>query len=336
MREQDLQGPIGILGAGAWGTALAATAARAGRPVRLWAREPEVVEEVNSRARNSAFLPDVDLPSGIEATDLLSDLNACALVLVVTPAQHVRDALGNLAIALDAPVPVLLCAKGIEAATGNLMSEIADDVLPGWPVGVLSGPTFAPEVARGHPCAITVACPDRALGTALAQVLGQELFRPYLSDDILGAQVGGAVKNVLAIACGVVHGLDLGENARAALITRGMAEMVRFGLARGARAETLMGLSGLGDLILTCSSLQSRNMSFGAALGRGEASESVLASRTSVAEGVYTARILAQLASRLGVDMPIVTAVCQMIYEERAVGDIMADLLARPFKSETR
>jgi len=326
---------VAIIGAGAWGTALAGVCARAGQAVRLWAREPEVVESINRRHENALFLAGVALDRGIEATgDLETAVGGSCAVLLVTPAQHLREVAGNLAPYLPEGAPVALCAKGIERDGGALMSEAAAEAIPRSSLAVLSGPTFAREVANGLPTAVTLAVADSSAGERLVDAIGNPSFRPYLSDDLIGAQIGGAVKNVLAIACGIVHGRGLGENARAALITRGLAEIVRLGIARGARPETLMGLSGLGDLTLTCNSLQSRNMSLGSALGEGRRLDDILGERRSVAEGVWSAGAVRLLADRAGVDMPIATAVDEILHHGATVDDMIADLLSRPFRSE--
>lgn len=320
---------IGVIGAGAWGTALAQVAAVQG-PVRLWAREPEVAEEINRDHRNSLFLRDVVLSPAITATTDLRDLASCSALLVVCPAQHVRSTLQQLPAMR---VPLILCAKGIEAGSGKLLSEVAEEIYAG-PIAVLSGPTFAREVALGLPTAITLACADDEIRAHLIARLGQSTFRPYGSKDVTGAEIGGAVKNVLAIACGVVLGRKMGENARAALIARGFAEMQRFGLAKGARAETLAGLSGLGDLVLTCSSLQSRNMSLGAGLGEGKSAKELMSNRHTVAEGAHTAPVLLAAAEALGVDMPITRAVVALLQESATVDETIAALLARPMRDE--
>jgi glycerol-3-phosphate dehydrogenase (NAD(P)+) len=326
---------IGIIGGGAWGTALALTARRAGRAVTLWAREAEVVAAINRDHENPLFLPGVPLDPAIRATAAIDEVAAGAdLVLLVAPAQHLRDAAASLAPHLPAGAPVVICAKGIEESSGALLSEAVADALPAAPLAVLSGPTFAGEVARGLPTAVTLATADAALGERLIAALGTRSFRPYLSDDVIGAEIGGAVKNVLAIACGIVTGKRLGDNARAALITRGLAEMARLALAKGGRPETLMGLSGLGDLVLTCTSLQSRNQSLGVALGEGRALAAILAERRSVAEGVTSAAAAAALAGRLGVDMPITAAVDAILHHGAAIDQAIAALLARPFKHE--
>ncbi|MFC5356396.1 NAD(P)H-dependent glycerol-3-phosphate dehydrogenase [Azospirillum himalayense] len=328
---------IGVIGGGAWGTALALAALRAGREALLWAREPAVVESVNAARENRDFLPGVTLPVELRATGDLAEAAACDAILLVTPAQHLRSACAGLAAHLRAGTPLVICAKGIELDSHALMSEAAAAALPaGTPLAVLSGPTFAAEVARGLPTAVTLACADAALGARLVEALGSRTFRPYLSDDVVGSQIGGAVKNVLAIACGVVEGRKLGDNARAALITRGLAEITRLALALGGRPETLMGLSGLGDLTLTCSSLQSRNMSLGAALGAGRTLAEVLAERRSVAEGVYTAAAVVGLAGKKGVDMPLCAAVEAILNRGAGLDATIDGLLSRPFREEGR
>ncbi|QLC25682.1 NAD(P)-dependent glycerol-3-phosphate dehydrogenase [Parasphingopyxis algicola] len=322
---------IGVIGGGAWGTALAQSAAVGGDPVILWAREGEVVRAINDQCANPLFLPNIQLSRKIRATSQIDDLADCDAILVVAPAQHVRDILGSASIGF---APLILCAKGIEAGSKKLMSEVAAEVYPGSPIAVLSGPTFAHEVAAGLPAAVTLACEDQTLGQSLAARLANPAFRPYLSKDVVGAEIGGAVKNVLAIACGVVEGKRLGQNARAALISRGFAEMTRFGLARGAEAETLAGLSGLGDLVLTCSSTNSRNFSLGKGLGEGKSAEELLADRTTVAEGAHTAPVLREAAHDADVEMPITEAVCAMLEGAMSVDATVEALMARPLKSE--
>jgi glycerol-3-phosphate dehydrogenase (NAD(P)+) len=322
---------IGVIGAGAWGTALAQMLASDGRAVTLWAYEPEVVQAINAEHRNPLYLPSATLAATIRATGDLADLASLDTVLVVTPAQ----VLGRVLSGLPAhPRDLVLCSKGIEAGTGRLMNDVAREAAPGSAIAVLSGPTFAHEVAAGLPTAVTLACGG---GTAqwerLAPALARPAFRPYYSDDVAGAEIGGAVKNVLAIACGVVDGLGLGQNARAALIARGYAEMLRFGEALGARAETLSGLCGLGDLVLTCSSTSSRNFSLGKALGEGASAADLMADRRTVAEGAHTAPVLAKLAASRGIAMPIVAAVDAILKGEDARA-VVAALLARPLKAE--
>lgn len=322
---------IGVIGGGAWGTALAQSAAQGGGSVMLWAREGDVVRAINDQCANPLFLPNISLFRNIRATSQLDDLADCDAILVVAPAQHVRDILGSASVGF---APLILCAKGIEAGSKKLMSEVAAEVYPGSPIAVLSGPTFAHEVAAGLPAAVTLACEDQALGKALAARLANSAFRPYLSKDVVGAEIGGAVKNVLAIACGVVEGKKLGQNARSALISRGFAEMTRFGLARGAEAETLAGLSGLGDLVLTCSSTSSRNFSLGKDLGEGKSAGELLADRTTVAEGVHTAPVLGEAAHDAGVEMPITEAICALLEGKTSVDATVEALMARPLKSE--
>lgn len=324
----------GVIGAGAWGTALAQVCARAGLEVTLQAREAEVVASVNQAHENALFLPGVALEPAIRAAPDMSALAACDLILAVAPAQHLRSALAALAPHLKPDVPVVLCAKGVEQGSLKLMTEVAAETIPGAPIAVLSGPSFAGEVARGLPTAVTLACDDETLARAIAHAIATPTFRPYVAGDMIGAEAGGAVKNVLAIACGVVEGKGLGRSAHASVITRGFAELTRFAVALGARAETLNGLCGLGDLVLTCSSPQSRNMSVGLALGQGLTLEQALAGKLSVAEGVASAPAVRALARKLGVETPICEAVAAILDGELAVDAAIAALLARPLKSE--
>ncbi|MGN7997785.1 NAD(P)H-dependent glycerol-3-phosphate dehydrogenase [Sphingomonas sp. 22176] len=321
---------IGVIGGGAWGTALAQVAARGDAPVLLWAREPEVVESINAIHENRQFLAGVPLSPSIRATGSLGDLGGCDALLVVAPAQHVRSVLAEMSVGAT---PMVLCAKGIEAGTRLLVGEVARSVAPEAPIAVLSGPTFAHEVAAGKPTAVTLACEDADLRTRLSDRLGAPAFRPYASADVIGAEIGGAVKNVLAIACGVVEGAGLGLNARAALIARGFAEMTRFGLARGAQAETLTGLSGLGDLVLTCSSTNSRNFSLGVGLGQGRSAAELLSDRKTVAEGAFTAPVLREAAAEAGVEMPVTLAVNALL-EGAPVAEVIDALLSRPLRAE--
>jgi glycerol-3-phosphate dehydrogenase (NAD(P)+) len=326
---------MSVIGGGAWGTALAGVLTRPSREVRLWAREPEVVAAINEGHENTLFLPDIKIDRSVSASgDLARVLARTEGVLMATPAQHLRAIAEEMRPVLPAGTPVVICAKGIEAESCALMSEAAATAMPGARIAVLSGPTFAREVAADLPTAVTLACADPETGHALIEAIGTRRFRPYLTDDVVGAQLGGAVKNVLAIACGVIAGRGLGDNARAALMTRGLVEMVRLGIAKGGRAETLMGLSGLGDLTLTCNSMQSRNMSLGAELGQGRSLDDVLAERISVAEGVPSAAAVAALARQLDVDMPIVEAVDSVLHHGAAIDDAIRDLLARPFRDE--
>lgn len=323
---------VGVVGAGAWGTALAQSLASDGSDVLIWVREPELVEEINTRHTNSLFLPGAALRDTIRATSDLSELGSLSVLLVVVPAQFLSSVLGGLA---DEERDLVLCAKGIEAGTGRLMADVAAQAAPRARLAVLSGPTFAHEVAAGMPTAVTLACSGGVeQWRRLSSLIARPAFRAYYSDDIIGAEIGGAVKNVLAIACGVVEGLGLGQNARAALIARGYAEMVRFGLARGAHRDTLSGLCGMGDLVLTCSSTSSRNFSLGKALGEGLSAAEALAGKNSVAEGAATAPVLAQLAEDAGIDMPIVQGVRRLLAGEAPAAAIVDEFLARPLKAE--
>lgn len=322
---------IGVVGAGAWGTALAQMLASDGRQVLIWAREPELVEEINASRCNSIYLPSAELAETIRATGDLTEIAQCEILLLVTPAQHLA---GTLAQMPAFPRDLVLCAKGIEAGSGRLMHEVAAAAAPASDIAVLSGPTFAHEVAAGLPTAVTLACGGGdAQWRRLSQALARPSFRPYYSADLAGAEIGGSVKNVLAIACGVVDGLKLGQNARAALIARGYAEMLRFGEALGADRETMPGLCGLGDLVLTCSSTSSRNFSLGMALGEGADPDDLMTDRRTVAEGAFTAPVLAELAARHGVSMPIVDAVNRLLQGAEA-REVATALLARPLKAE--
>ncbi|MGD1880677.1 MAG: NAD(P)H-dependent glycerol-3-phosphate dehydrogenase [Kiloniellaceae bacterium] len=329
---------IGVVGAGAWGSALARVCGRAqsevdGR-VLLWGRAPELMAAIAARHENPTYLPGIALAPAVTATATLADLAAVRLCLLAVPAQALRPVAQDLAAVIGPDVPVVLCAKGIEAGSGKLMTEVAAETLPGRPLAVLSGPTFAGEVARGLPTAVALASSDRDLAARLVVTLGSRSFRPYLSDDPLGAEIAGAVKNVLAIACGIVAGRQLGDNARAALITRGLAEMSRLVLARGGKAETLMGLAGLGDLTLTCTATQSRNYSFGVALGRGESVEAASAASRGVVEGRYSAAATLAMAAGLTVEMPICAAGDAVVNRGADLEETIAGLLGRPFKAE--
>ena len=323
---------LAVIGGGAWGTALAQVAASAGQETLLWAIEDDVVAAINRIHENPLFLKGQKLSPAIRATSNFSDLAAADAWLVVTPAQHMRAVLSRS----PCPgMPLILCSKGIEEGSGKMLHQVAGEVCPDSPVAVLSGPTFAHEVAAGLPTAVTMACEDAELGEALRQRIARPSFRAYLTDDVAGAEVGGAVKNVLAIACGVVEGRGLGQNARAALIARGFAEMTRFGLAAGARRETLAGLSGLGDLVLTCSSTASRNFSLGKAIGEGRPAAELMADRRTVAEGAHTAPVLHRIAEERGIDMPIVAAVAALLSDKVGVDAVLEALLSRPPRPES-
>jgi glycerol-3-phosphate dehydrogenase (NAD(P)+) len=324
----------GVIGAGAWGAALAQVCARAGLSVILQAREPEVVQSVNASHENALFLPGVALDPAIRATLDWADLSQCDLILAVAPAQHLRSSLAAVRAHVRVGTPILLCAKGVEQGSLKLMTQVLEEEVPQAAPAVLSGPSFAAEVARGLPTAVTLACPDGALGAALAQAIAIPTFRPYLSDDMIGAEAGGAIKNVLAIACGIVEGRGLGRSAHAAIITRGFSELTRVAVALGGRAETVAGLCGLGDLVLTCSSPQSRNMSVGLALGQGKTLEQALSGKLSVAEGVASAPAVRALAQRLGIETPICAAVDGILSGALTVDAAIDALLSRPLRAE--
>ncbi len=327
---------IGVIGGGAWGTALAALCASNGVTTTLWARENAVIQSINTVHENATFLPGVTLPSTLKATPSLGMAGEVEALLFVVPAQFARAVFAELrGQAGDRALPVALCSKGIERASGLLMTEVIGAVWPEARPAVLSGPSFARDVAIGQPTAVTLACADEALGGKWIATIGAPHFRPYLSSDLTGAELGGSVKNVLAIAAGVVAGRALGESARAALIARGFAEFQRLGVALGAQRDTMAGLSGLGDLILTASSPQSRNMSLGIELGKGRSLEDVLGERNTVSEGVATADAIHTLAQKAGVEAPICEAVSDLVNGRKTVDEIIAALLSRPFKSET-
>jgi glycerol-3-phosphate dehydrogenase (NAD(P)+) len=324
----------GVIGGGAWGTALAQVCARAGLETTLWAREADVVRGVNLDRENTSFLPGVELDPSIRATGDFTDLAASDLVLAVTPAQHLRASLTAFAPHAREGLRILLCAKGIEQGSLKLMTEVLAETIPQAQAAVLSGPSFARDVAKGLPTAVTLACPDPGCAEDLAALIATPTFRPYFATDVIGAEAGGAVKNVLAIACGIVEGRGLGRSAHAALITRGFAELTRIAVALGGEADTVAGLCGLGDLVLTCSSPQSRNMSVGLALGRGQSLREALEGKLSIAEGVESAPAVRQLAARLGVDMPICEATAAILAGEVGVDDAVRGLLSRPLREE--
>ncbi len=323
---------IGVIGAGAWGTALAQVIASGGEEVLLWAREDDVVASINEQRENRHFLQGVGLSPLIIATTELGQLCPCDINLVVAPSQHMRSVLKELPAKGQ---HLILCTKGIEQGSGAFMHQIALERGIGGGIAVLSGPTFAHEVAAGMPTAVTLACEQSGLAKSLAERIARSHFRPYITNDIIGAEIGGAVKNVLAIGCGVVDGKGLGQNARAALIARGFAEMTRFGLAHGARIETLSGLSGLGDLVLTCSSVSSRNFALGRGIGEGMSAAELLSDRRTVAEGAATAPVLLEIARAKGIEMPIAEAICGLIEGRINADEAIIQLLARPLRAET-
>jgi glycerol-3-phosphate dehydrogenase (NAD(P)+) len=321
---------IAVLGGGAWGTALANVAARAGREVVLWEYDAANAERL-ARQRESTFLPGVRIEDSIAVTRELADAARAEAVLLVVPAQATRPVAERLAGTIAPGTPAIVCAKGIERGTHRFMTEVIAECAPKAVPAILSGPSFAADVARGLPTAVTLATADEALAGELVRALASRGFRPYQSTDVRGVEIGGAAKNVLAIAAGVVAGRGLGASAQAALTTRGFAELVRFGRAHGAKPETLMGLSGLGDLILTCSSPQSRNFSFGAQLGKGLAPRDI---HGGLAEGVFTAPVLLEMAQAKGVDMPISAAVDAMLTGRLSVDEAIESLLTRPLRAE--
>jgi len=325
---------VGVVGGGAWGTALAQTAALAGLDTLLWAHEPETVADINARHANPTFLAGIALPESLSATADLAEVAARDLVLMVPPAQHLGPIARAMAGRVREATPVVICAKGIEQASGRLLGDLLAEAVPQATLAVLSGPSFAIEVARGLPAALTVACANEAVGRAIAETLGSRQLRLYWSSDVVGVQLGGAVKNVLAIAAGIVDGRQLGANAHAALVTRGFAEMRRFAEALGARPETMTGLAGLGDLLLTCGSPQSRNMSLGRALGEGRSAAEVLGARKAVTEGVYTAEAVVRIAAERRIDVPISAAVHDIVTGRTTIDEAIAALMQRPLKAE--
>lgn len=325
---------VSVIGGGAWGTAVAQSVRRTGREVKLWVYEFETAQEINNYHTNRVYLPGVQLHPGIKATAKLREAAACDVLLLVSPAQFLRSVAQELARHVCQGKPVVICSKGFEEETGKLMTDVLAEVMPQATPAVLSGPSFAAEVARNLPAALTLASTNEHIGHALTQALGHKTFRLYWTDDITGAQVGGAVKNVMAIAVGIVDGRQFGANAHAALMTRGFAELVRFGKKMGARLETLMGLSGLGDLILTCSSPQSRNMSLGQQLGQGKSLKQILGGRKSVSEGVYTVSSVMAMAKKHGIEMPICNAVHSILNGEMPVDEAIEAVLSRPLRAE--
>jgi glycerol-3-phosphate dehydrogenase (NAD(P)+) len=322
---------MAVIGAGSFGTAMACAARRAGQEVVLWAREPEVAEAINAGRGNPVFLPDIPIESGIAATtDLDAAVRDADGVLLVVPSQFLRAVAVRMRPSLRPGTPVVSCAKGIERGSCALMPEIVAETLPGMPVAVLAGPSFAREVAAGLPIGVTLACADRAVGERLARALGTRTFRVYTIADPISAAIGGAVKNVLAIACGIVTGRKLGAGARALLITRGLYEMALLARAKGGNPANLMGLAGIGDLVLTCTGSESRNTSLGIALGEGRKLADILGERKAVTEGVASAESVAELGRRLGVDLAIPAAVDRVLHHGADIDAAMAELLAHP------
>ncbi len=327
----DSRQTIVVLGGGAWGTALAIVARRTGHDVRLWARDAATVGAIREHGENARYLPGIAIDPSILATANAAEaLSGADRVLAAVPAQHLRDALGGLAEAVPAGATIILCAKGIERSSGELLSSVVEKVLPGRMVEALSGPSFAADVASGLPTAVVIAARDGGLADSLARDLSTETFRCYSTNDLTGVEVGGALKNVLAIAAGTVTGAGLGASAQAAMVTRGFVELRRLAASFGARPETLMGLSGLGDLLLTCSTPQSRNFSYGLALGRGESLDG-----RPLAEGVATAAIASRIARERGIDAPIITAVERLLAGAMTIREAVSTLMTRPLRSES-
>jgi len=325
---------IGVIGGGAWGTALAQRLALAGRDTSLWAYEDQCVSNINKKKENSQYLPGINLHDNIVATSNIQDLGDMDAIFSVAPAQHTRNILEEFSPFIREGLPIVLCSKGVEISSHSFMSQVLNQILPKSVAAVLSGPSFAIDVARGLPTAVTLACENQVIGQKLVEAIGAPTFRPYLTEDLIGTEVGGAVKNVLAIACGIVIGKGLGKSAHAAVIARGYAEMTRFGIALGCKPETLRGLCGLGDLVLTCSSEQSRNMSCGLSLGKGMTLKEIISSRSSVTEGVATAPVLEAMAKKLKIDMPICTAMSHILSGKIGVDEAIKQLLSREITTE--
>lgn len=325
---------ISVIGGGGFGTALACVADRAGRQVRLWMRNPGMLMAVNRGHVNPAYLPGITLPATIVATSELAEAGDADAILLAVPAQFIRPVLSGLVPHLRSGIPLLICAKGIEAGTCRLMHEVAAEIAPGNPAAILSGPSFATDIAIGLPTAVTLACTDNAIGMELVQAIGTQSFRPYLSPDIIGVEIGGALKNVIAIACGVSQGRMLGESARAALMTRGLAEMTRLAVKLGGQAQTMMGLAGIGDLALSCNSPQSRNFSLGLRLGRGESLAGIMGKPQGVFEGATTAGAAVRLAASVQAELPICSAVDAILNNNADIDAAITELLSRPFARE--
>lgn len=325
---------ISVIGAGAWGTALAQVYAAAGHDVTLWVREKALADTIKQSRCNSTYLPSIALHSSLVITNNLADIAPSDVILNVIPAQYLRENLEQLAHHLNPAQPIVICAKGIEIASHALLSDVAASVIPQTKIAFLTGPNFAVEIAAGLPSASTLACTDTITGTYLQNALTAKNLRLYLTDDIIGAQIAGAIKNVIAIACGIAHGLGLGESARAALVTRGLAEIARLTIAMGGRRETLMGQCGVGDLMLTCSSMKSRNFSCGVELASGKTMNDIIAGRTAVTEGITTAKAALTLAQDKGIDMPIVAGVYACLYDNLPVRDAVTAALNRPSRNE--
>ncbi|MAS86683.1 MAG: glycerol-3-phosphate acyltransferase [Micavibrio sp.] len=326
---------IAVIGAGAWGTAIAQNLAVHGNDVAIWARESEVVTAINENHENTVFLKDIALDEKIIATgSLFEAVEAADVIMIVTPAQALRSVCVGIRSKAIIGKPVVLCSKGFEIGTGMMLSAIAKEELPDNPIAIMTGPTFASEVAKGLPCAVTLAAETKDIAKEIRDLIGTKKLRPYVTDDLIGTQIGSAIKNVLAIASGIVIGKGLGESARAALITRGLSEMARLTSAMGGRKETLMGMCGMGDLMLTATSMQSRNYSFGYALGQGETIDEFLSQRNAVTEGYHTSKALMVLAKKQAVEMPICEMVYSILHEGVSLDEAVDGMLSRPFGTE--
>lgn len=325
---------ISVIGAGSWGTALAQTVSTSHDKVYLWARNPDLTADINSAHENTHYLEGIPLSNKIEATSTLKNALESPIILMVTPAQAMRGILKDMAPHIRADHRLVLCSKGVELSSGKLMTTVAREELPNTPVSVLTGPNFAHEIGAGKPAATTLACEDEEIAQTLQKAVAAPYFRPYISTDIVGAQLAGALKNVIAIACGIARGMQMGESARASLVTRGLAEIARLGVAMGAHQETFLGLCGVGDMMLTCSSEKSRNFSLGLALGQGQSLQDILKTRKSVTEGVHTAEAALTLAKEYDVEMPITQAVHNCLNTGLTLDDILQDMLNRPLGHE--
>jgi len=325
---------IAVIGAGAWGTALARILSKNNGSIKMWAKEDSVITSINTRHENETFLKNITLPNSIIAYKSFENFADADLILLVTPAQFMRTTLEALKEFVNPETPIVLCSKGIESETLKFMSEITTDILPQNPLAVLSGPSFAIDVAHGKPTAVTLACKNALLGERIANTISLPTFRPYLSDDIMGTQIGGVTKNVIAIAAGIAYGFNLGDSARAAIIARGFSEICRLSITMGGKEETLSGLSGIGDLILTCSSETSRNFSLGVKLGNGQTVTEATEGLKTVAEGLHSAKAVLELSIRKKVEMPITKSVNDLIDQKSSLEDIINNLLSRPIKRE--
>tara|TARA_B100000686_G_C16752810_1_gene953613 strand:- start:95 stop:1102 length:1008 start_codon:yes stop_codon:yes gene_type:complete len=326
---------IGVIGSGAWGTALANCLSHNNKIVTIWCRREEIARDINNNKRNSNSLPQIMLHEELVATCNLVDVANCDIVLLAVPTQYIRDIAKLLSYKLSEKTPVVLCSKGIERKTLCLPSDVIKEFLPSSPIAVLSGPTFAMEVAMGLHSAVTLACEKENISKLLIEALHCRNIRPYISNDIIGVQIGGALKNIIAIACGVLDGLNQGENSKAAIVSRGLTEMIRLAEALGGKKYTLMGLSGLGDLVLTCNSMQSRNFSLGKNIAGGKKIQQYLSSKNSVAEGAYTAAAAINLSKKNNLQLPIIEAVHSLIEGKSSLENIILDLVNRPIKNES-